>query len=365
MEKIKVYLQYPWKISDSQYYKSILDSPPEGIEYIVEGKKHGMITSKSKMLFFNFLKKLIRRNLRRMGISLLNIHKKPKNKNYNLLHCAHCLSSGNAPWVADFESVWQMLITDHETLKGLKKASKILEKDNCKKIIAWTEETKKDIIKKFPRVQDKVEVVTYGIAPSNFKKTKSKNIRLLFIGRYFMGKGGLHTVEAFDRLTKTFKNVEALVVGEIPEFIRKKYSKNKKLKWFNLIDHKKLLEEIYPSTDIYVCPGYSDTFGFPFVEALAFGLPVVTVNVPTRKEIIEDGKNGFVVSTNGKINQTFIGEKEEKVIKKIVERTSELIKDENLRIKMSKEGLKIVKSGKFSIKERNKKLKKVYEEALK
>jgi len=42
-----------------------------------------------------------------------------------------------------------------------------------------------------------------------------------------------------------------------------------------------------------------------------------------------------------------------------------LIKDKNLYGKMSKNSMEIIKKGKFSIKERNKKLNRIYEEALK
>ncbi|MCL6500883.1 MAG: hypothetical protein K6T16_02520, partial [Candidatus Pacearchaeota archaeon] len=42
-----------------------------------------------------------------------------------------------------------------------------------------------------------------------------------------------------------------------------------------------------------------------------------------------------------------------------------LIENEKLRERMGKEGFKQVSQGKFSIKERNKKLRRIYEEALK
>ncbi len=31
---MKVYLQYPWKFPDSPYYKYLIDSLPDGIEYL-------------------------------------------------------------------------------------------------------------------------------------------------------------------------------------------------------------------------------------------------------------------------------------------------------------------------------------------
>ena len=60
-----------------------------------------------------------------------------------------------------------------------------------------------------------------------------------------------------------------------------------------------------------------------------------------------------------------ITEKEEKVVKKLIKNTSKLIEDKDLREKMSKECLRVIKEGKFSIKERNKQLKRIYEETIK
>jgi len=54
----------------------------------------------------------------------------------------------------------------------------------------------------------------------------------------------------------------------------------------------------FPDSAYYkhlVYPGYSDSFGFAFLEAMAFGLPIVTVDGFARREIVEDGKNGFVI----------------------------------------------------------------------
>ena len=366
MGKINVFLQYPWKISDSQYYKSMLDSPPKDIIYINNNNRRtGMVVNKHKIFIAKFLKEKIRWILRRLNITIINIRKTSLDKGYDIIHCAHCLSSNNSPWVADFESVWQMRISGYETKIGQKKVLNILKKNNCKRIIAWTEASKKEILKKYPEIQDKVRIVSYALPFPKIKKKKSKNVRLLFVGRYFRRKGGLHTLEAFDRLTKKYKNVEAIMISTIPEEIKKKYSKNKKIKFYGLMPYDQILKEIYSSSDIFLYPGYSDTFGFSFGDALSFGLPTITVDGFARKEIIEDGKTGFIIPREGIYKYDRIGEKEERIIQKMVEKTSKLIENKKLLNKMSKNCIYAVKEGKFSIKERNKKLKQVYLDALK
>jgi len=185
---------------------------------------------------------------------------------------------------------------------------------------------------------------------------------LLFTGRYFFQKGGLHALEVMDRLTKKYKNVRAIFISDVPKKILDKYSKNKKIEFSGLVSFEKIIKEIYPKSDIYVYPGYTDSLGFTFIEAQACGIPVVTVDGYARKEVVQDGKTGFIIPLKEEIDYNKL---DEYIIKKLEEKVSLLIENKKLREKMALEGKKIIKDGKFSIKERNKKLKRIYEEAIK
>ena len=88
MNKIKIYLQYPWKFPDSPYYKYLVDSPPQGIEFQNTKKQKGVITSKRFFWFSNFLKRNIRRSTSRLNLAIPNAHFSPKG-DYDLIHCAH------------------------------------------------------------------------------------------------------------------------------------------------------------------------------------------------------------------------------------------------------------------------------------
>ncbi len=255
MKKIKVYIQYPWNVSDSQYYKSMIKNPPKEIEYLPKNQRAGMIINKKRLIINNYKEKT-RVLIEQLKFPILNSHKTVYSGKYDLIHCAHCLSKKNKekPWVADFESLWQMWISGRDTELGIKRAKKALNSKNCKKIIAWTDSAKNEIVERFPEIKDKVEVVGFGQPIQKFKKIKKKNIHLLFVGRYFEWKGGVHAVEAMDKLTKKYENVDAIVISKTPNKILKKYSKNKKIKFFELIPYKKLIKEIFPSSDILIYP---------------------------------------------------------------------------------------------------------------
>ena len=289
MKSIKVHLQYPWKFPDSPYYKYLIDNPPEGIEYINAEKQKGVITNYKKFWFSNFLKRNIRRFTNFLKLSIPNANFTKTSQDYDLIHCCHCLSKNkNKPWIADIESEWQFYI-GNKTKKSKERVRKILLGENCKKIMPWTEKTKKEILKEFPEIKDKVKVVYPAIPLPNIKRKKYKNINLLFVGRYFYEKGGLHGLEVIDKLTKKYNNVKGIIISEVPESVLKKYSQNRKIKFFGLMPQEKLFK-IYQESDIFVYPGYSDSFGFSMLETMSFGIPVITVEGFARKEIIDDGK---------------------------------------------------------------------------
>ncbi|MCK4996960.1 glycosyltransferase family 4 protein [Candidatus Pacearchaeota archaeon] len=364
-KNIKIYLQYPWKFPDSPYYKYLIDSPPEGIEFLNTQKQKGVITNKKFFLFSNFLKNRVRSWPTKLKLAIPNAHLSPKG-NYDLIHCCHCLSKNiDKPWVADLESWWSAYLSSPYSERSRKKVEKILISPNCKKLMPWTEATKEIIVEKFPRIKNKIEVVYPAIPERKERKDReNKKLNLIFTGRYFYQKGGHHALEVIDRLTKKYPNVWGIFNSEVPEDILKGYSKNKKIKFFGLIPQSKLFE-LYGNADILIYPGYSDSFGFAYLEAMSFGVPIITTDGFARKEIVEEGKTGFVIDLQKRFIKSFKYEGyDKKVIDELANKTSMLIEDKKLRKRMSKECIKTIKSGKFSITERDKKLKRIYREAI-
>ncbi len=365
MKKIKVYLQYPWKFPDSPYYKYLIENPPKNIEYVNAENQKGVITNKSKFLFSNKLKRYIRDSFNFMNFSIPNAYFTKTNEKYDLIHCAHCLSKNeDTPWVADFEGIWQFYIGKKNN-KTIEKIRKILTSNRCKKIMPWTETTANEIIKEFPEIKNKVEVIYPAVPVQKFGKKESEKITILYATRYFWLKGGLIALEVYRKLNKVYGNkIELIFISDVPKDVKKRYPE---IKIRGLVP-KKELYEYYKKADVFFYPSFVDTFGFGLLEAMSFRLPVITVNTKytkTRKEIIENGKNGFIFDINKDANYYGISNNEQKVIDRLVKNLERLIKNRKLREKMSRNCIDIIKNGKFSIKERNKKLRKTYEEALK
>lgn len=351
---MKVYLQKPWKFSDSPYYKFIKEYPPQDIEY-ANLNDFGLIQNKTKMKVMNKTKTIIKKVVKRFMPSLPNAHFTKDAKKYDLIHCTHCLSTNKQPWICDTEWVGQFWVTSKaKDYSNKKKVLNYLNSIHCKKILAWTGWAEEGIVKEFPEIKDKVEVVYPGI-PTQKKQKEKESIKLLFVSRRFYFKGGHYAIEVMDKITKKYKNIEGIIVSDIPKDIKKKYSANKQLILLDMMPQKKLFDNIYPISSIFIYPSLTDTFGFPITEAMSFGLPVVGVDVKSRKELTENNETGFLVKLT----------EESKMIDTMVEKVSLLIEDKELINYMSNNAIETINHGKFSIEARNNNLKRIYCEALK
>lgn len=362
MKKINIYLQKPWKYSDSPYYLYLRQNPPKNINYL-NANEFQLIQNKTKLKSNNKIKSLIKKTIRTFFPGLPNAHITKNTDKCDLIHCAHCLSLNKKNWIADIEYVNQFWAAGR--VKDKSRIIKLVNSKYCKKILAWTQWSYDSIIKELPEIKGKTIILYPGVPEHKFNKIKSKKIKLLFSARRFYFKGGLHALEVIDRLTKKYNNVEGLIVSDVPVEVLEKYSTNTRIKFLGLVSQKELFEKVYPQADIFVYPSYTDTFGFQLTEALSFGLPVVTVGGHSRKEIITNGKTGFIIEEPENWKLKDLEELKLKSINEIENKTEILINNKKLRQKMSNHCLKEIKNGKFSIKERNKELKKIYEEAIK
>jgi glycosyltransferase involved in cell wall biosynthesis len=367
MNDIKVYIQYPWKFRDSNYYKKMVEFPPKGVLYLNATSSGENTINRKKLFVSNYIKKILRMPFKKFNLSMINTKKTNTNLNYEVIHCAHCLSLNKSPWVADFESTWQFFLSGKIKESSKRKVEKIILSEDCKRILPWTEATRKEISKMFPKkeIKNKLETVTYALAPpKKIKKDKDK-INLLYVSRYFYQKGGFQSIKVLDLLTKKYDNVNATFISSTPKEVYEKYQDNKKIKMLEMQPWDRVYNKIMPKSDIFINPGFTDTFGFLFIEALANGLPVITVDGYARKEIINK-KQGFVLDRPkiGWDNEKPVIKKETELINDLVKKTSLLIENKKIRNQMANEGRKEILEGKFSLKERNKKLKEIYEDSI-
>lgn len=121
-------------------------------------------------------------------------------------------------------------------------------------------------------------------------------IRILFLSRLIKEKGIYETIDAFKSLSETTLNITLIIAGsgdaydgavayakDYPAIIFKGHVQGE--------DKAALLQ----SCDIYCLPSYTEGLPTTVLEAMFFGLPVVTTPVGGLIDFFEDGKMGYFV----------------------------------------------------------------------
>ncbi len=369
MGNLNVFFQKPLGIVDSSYYESLVKNPPKKISY--SGFNNFKILIKGNLFKKTFLLKLfLKKVLKVLKVSFPNAYYSNNIGDSGLIHCTRCLSKNRFPWVADFEYINQFWFGGNSNKfnnKSKKTVRKYLNSEYCKKIMPWSEWSKKNILREFPELKNKIEVVFPAVPIQTFSKNlHKKKVRFLFVGRDFEIKGGEIFLKILNTLTKKYPQVDGVIVSEVPEKFIMKYSKNKRIRFLKLLPRESLFTKIYPSSDILLYPTFSDTLGFAILEAQSFGIPVIsqkTKSTHTISETIIEGKTGFIIN-----NLKASGENrvmDPKTLNSILKKCETLICERSLRNEMSKNAKTQILNGKFSIKERNKKLGKIYFDAMK
>ena len=227
-----------------------------------------------------------------------------------------------------------------------------------------------------------MDTLYFAVETPKIKKEKNENIRILHLsGRGdFYYKGVRELLLAAEKITKKYDKVDFLIRAKIPEKWKKRFAKYENIQFIEgLIPKNKIFEEFYFKGDIFCSASYTESFGYPFLEAMAAGLPCIGNNSFAIPEIIHNNKTGFLINspisefdnkTYQRIQPVINYKKIQEtnltpVVNQLTEKLSILIENKKLRNNMGREGRKIIETGPFSIKERNKKLKKIYEEAIK
>jgi glycosyltransferase involved in cell wall biosynthesis len=147
------------------------------------------------------------------------------------------------------------------------------------------------------------------IIPNGIDLTRIRSISpssepwdIIFVGRLIKEKHADLLINAVELLQHEFPDIRVLIIGEGPEWVKSK----------NLIDDKKINQTIYmcgfyrdhddfiahlKSSKVFVLPSTREGFGISALEALACGLPVVTVDHQANavRDLITEN-NGFLCS---------------------------------------------------------------------
>ncbi|GAB4222169.1 MAG: glycosyltransferase family 4 protein [Francisella sp.] len=209
-------------------------------------------------------------------------------------------------------------------------------------------------------LESKYDVVYHGIDTSKFKPLANNIVekKIGFINRIRKQKGAENFIDAVIKVLPKYPNWSAELYGETTpnniDFEKKLKDKVKNAGLENRILFKGFINyndipKIYQTCSILTCLSHVEGFGLPCLEAMASKCAVIATKTGVWKEIIEDGKNGYLVDCNSS--------------EQVAEKLEILMSDDDLRHQIAQNGYNLVTS-KYTIQKEAEGIQKVYDKLL-
>lgn len=121
-------------------------------------------------------------------------------------------------------------------------------------------------------------------------------VKIVFSGRYGKRKGVYDLIKAFDQAHFNVP-IELYLYGDgevekVKEMVAESH-KAQHIHVSNWLPHEQYLEKL-ATFDFLVLPSYAETFGMSLVEAMGYGLPVISTFADGIPFVVENKKNGFL-----------------------------------------------------------------------
>ena len=175
------------------------------------------------------------------------------------------------------------------------------------RIIAVSQSTKKDLIEKYNYPSDKIRIIYSGIS-DYISRPSEKELALfrienrlpdefiLFLGKLEPRKNISGLIKAFNLLKSSneFENLNLVIVGSPGWLYKSIYLEVEASEYKDQIIFKNYIKDedrrfYYSLASVFVYPSFFEGFGFPPLEAMACGTPVLASFNSSLPEVIGDG----------------------------------------------------------------------------
>ena len=215
-----------------------------------------------------------------------------------------CHGHDNMEQLDNFRLSW--LFDKRKILNTLEKLYLIKKKYN--KVPTWVLANSKDTFDYYKKVMPKsvsknVLLMYCGFNYSRFyfekdySKLNSSKIRMLNVSSFADKKNQIFIVDIAKELKKRNVDFEIKLVGDGLNYrkVEKAIVDNEVGDVVKMCGLQMYVENLYHESDIYLHSAYYEPFGLVLLEAMASGLPVVTLDGKGNRDLIEQGKNGYMI----------------------------------------------------------------------
>ncbi len=209
-------------------------------------------------------------------------------KNCKSIITVHDLSFKKIPWAYSKKmSFWHKVVKPGQKLKS------------ADKIIAVSNSTKKDLVEVYGIPENKVSVIYSGVNVGRGtrdeglikEKYSLPHKFILYLGTLEPRKNVEGIISAFEQITDSgYSLVIGGGKGWLYRKIYKKASRSSakdKIKFIDYVDPADR-SALYQLADLFIWPSFYEGFGFPPLEAMSVGCPVITSTNSSLPEVVGD-----------------------------------------------------------------------------
>jgi len=179
-----------------------------------------------------------------------------------------------------------------------------------------------------------IEVIPNSVKlPEVYNKKINNNVKLTFLGLIGENKGVFDLLKVVKRLVNEGIIAKLYIGGngETPRLYREieKLGIGNNVKYLGWISEEER-DSLFKKTDVFILPSYSECFPMSILEAMSYGIPVISTYAGGIPELVSDGETGFLIGPGD--------------IDALYEKLNYLIQNGKLRKRFGEKGRQVVSS---------------------